>query len=710
MKLFPFLFLLASPLFALEGTILLPDGRPAAGAQVSVVGRSGSARADGAGAFRIEPDPSYPATLVVTGARGEVYPPIAIRTRPAAGVALRLEPAFQESVTVVSGVAPNIDAPPAAAAIVMGQEDLDERQPQHLTDAIEGVAGLDTTEESAAAVPILRGLAGGRTLILVDGARVATERRAGSSGSFIDPFSLASVEVSRGPGSVAYGSDAFGGVIHAVPRDPVPGDPHVRVALRASGGGAPLAAAAGEASFDALGGAALLQLHARNGDDQRAGDGQRTANSSYADGGLALRWIRDAGAGRFRIGLAADRAEDVERPAIDADRVRAAYPEDASERLTASYDLSPRGPWSLVELRGFLGRSRVVTDRETVATGAVERSDVESWDGSVRASAHRGAAGGTLHAGGEIVTRFGLTADSIAIGAGGTSRESSIEDASRHDAALFAVWSRALATDVTFEAGLRGDHLQSRNAGGYFGDVSIEHAAASGHAALTWRAGARVVASVQAARGFREPTLSDRFFRGTTARGFITGNPQLEPETSLQFDGSLRWTGRKTTAAVFLYDYTIDDLVERFREGGDFHFRNSGTARLQGVEVEATAPLGDAVELQLAAAAARGEAGGDPLDEVAPLNAQATLRWSGERGFSFVRVRANDREDDPGPLEVERPGFVTADGSVGWRFRPSIELVAAVENLFDRTRFASADETSALAPGRTWTLAIVGRR
>ncbi len=367
--------------------VLLPDGRPAAGAQVSVIGRSRSVRTDAAGAFRIEPEPSYPATLVVTGARGEVYPPIAIERRPGAAVELRLEPAFRESVTVVSGVAPNIDAPPAAAAIVMGQEDLDERQPQHLTDALEGVAGLEKTEESAAAVPVLRGLAGGRTLLLVDGARVATERRAGSSGSFIDPFSLASVEVSRGPGSVAYGSDAFGGVIHAIPRDPVPGDPHVRYSLRASGGGSPLMAAAGETSLDALGGAALLQIHGRRGGDQRDGDGERTSNSSFADAGFALRWVRDLERGRLRVALAADRADELERPAIDSDRVRASYPEEASERLTLGYDLSP-----IRRLDG--GRDAVAfwAARASSRTARRSRRERSSARTSKRGTARRGSA------------------------------------------------------------------------------------------------------------------------------------------------------------------------------------------------------------------------------------------------------------------------------------------------------------------------------
>ena len=55
-------------------------------------------------------------------------------------------------------------------------------------------------------MPALRGLSSGRTLILIDGARVNSERRVGASATFLDPDILEGVEVARGPGSVAYGS------------------------------------------------------------------------------------------------------------------------------------------------------------------------------------------------------------------------------------------------------------------------------------------------------------------------------------------------------------------------------------------------------------------------------------------------------------------------------------------------------------------------
>ena len=79
---------------------------------------------------------------------------------------------------------------------------------------------MSQSSDAHTAVPSIRGLARGRTLILIDNARVTTERRAGPSATYLNPFFLEAVEISRGPGSVAYGSDAFGGIIHARTRRP----------------------------------------------------------------------------------------------------------------------------------------------------------------------------------------------------------------------------------------------------------------------------------------------------------------------------------------------------------------------------------------------------------------------------------------------------------------------------------------------------------
>ena len=58
---------------------------------------------------------------------------------------------------------------------------------------------------------------------MLDDGRVSAERRAGASASYLNPFALETVEIVRGPGSVAYGSDALGGVVHARTPMPTPG-------------------------------------------------------------------------------------------------------------------------------------------------------------------------------------------------------------------------------------------------------------------------------------------------------------------------------------------------------------------------------------------------------------------------------------------------------------------------------------------------------
>ncbi|MBZ0199227.1 MAG: TonB-dependent receptor plug domain-containing protein, partial [Ignavibacteriaceae bacterium] len=71
--------------------------------------------------------------------------------------------------------------------------------------------------------PILRGMIGRENLILIDGIRVNNSTyRSGPSQYFntIDAASIERVEVVYGPGSVLYGSDALGGVINIITKNP----------------------------------------------------------------------------------------------------------------------------------------------------------------------------------------------------------------------------------------------------------------------------------------------------------------------------------------------------------------------------------------------------------------------------------------------------------------------------------------------------------
>ncbi len=88
---------------------------------------------------------------------------------------------------MTAGAAPTIEATPASGTTIVPKQDIESRQPSNLTQSVENVAGVSSVSEGQAAVPTIRGLARGRSLVLLDGARVSSERRVGSSATYVDP-------------------------------------------------------------------------------------------------------------------------------------------------------------------------------------------------------------------------------------------------------------------------------------------------------------------------------------------------------------------------------------------------------------------------------------------------------------------------------------------------------------------------------------------
>lgn len=684
-----FSLLVALPVFGWESRLLNAQGEPVAGAQVAVVDSEAAARTDSAGRFTFADAPDLPATLIVVGSRGELYPPIHLESLAAE---LRLEEVYRETVTVSSGVTPNTEGTPAAARTVVGGEEIEQTKPQHVVDAVAVLPGVTIRGEGPPAVPVVRGLAGGRTLLMIDDTRIVSERRAGASATFVDPASLGSVEVSRGPGSVAYGSDAIGGVIHLRPRDPIPGTPDYRYDLWSAFGAQSTTSVMAEVSTDVAGGAVLLSLHGRSAGDAEDGRGERIENSQYRDRGAMLRFVRDTSRGRVRLGLMTSIARDVGAPSSDS--ALTIYPDEQQTLFTFAADLHSAGAWDLASIRASAGTSSVTTSRIR-ETGA-ESSTIDANDVSLRMSGERSVGASHVVLGADLVTRFDLEATNA------------IEDADRIDGGVFASWSRPATTFLRLAAGGRADYIVSQNRGGFFGDSERSDVALSGYASATATPIRKVTATLQVASGYREPTLSDRYFRGISGRGLITGNPDLEPERSIQLDGMVRWSSARSRVALYAYDYTIRDLVERYRDGADFFFRNRGEAIVRGLELEAATRIRPQIELLAGAAIARGEdkASGDPLDDIEAPSLNASIRWASRRASAFATGNLYARDDRPGPVEVERPGYADLDLGAGWRFSDRFEVRLVIRNALDRHRYGSPDEAAAFAPGRTIVLGV----
>ena len=718
MRRFSVSFLMLCLWFAATGRAAAFDGRvldkktgaPVAGAEVTIVGLPGSVRTDNEGRFSWKPDPRPPFVVVVILPGGRVAKAIEITTlgQP---VSLSVESVVSEEVLVTAGVAPSIEASLGAAMTMLSRAEVAQRGPANLMQIVENVPGVNQVSEGQAAVPAVRGLARGRTLILIDGSRVTSERRVGPSATFMDPSIVEGVDIARGPGSVAYGSDAFGGVISVRTKRPVM-DGWLADASFTAGGGIPDRRAEGTVSKGFGTGGVLAALHTRTASDYTGPAGD-VLNSGWEDHGALVRAEVRTWGGALTGSWQGDFGRDIERPRNNSNAVRFYYPFENSNRFTVGFDRAQAGPVDLLKLSAFVDAVEQRTDQDRIPTASrardIVRADISANDYQFRATGQKLVGRSRLEFGLDLNGRTNLEAHDILIQydlAGDVVSNVdnlSVESARRTNTAAFFEIDTSVAGRLTAAGGVRLDRISNVNRGGFFGDRTVTNVAAAGYGALAFGPVSNLTFTAQISRGFRDPTLSDRFYRGPNGRGFITGNPDLEPESSVQADFGVRYTKGRVSAAGYAYVYRINDLVERFSPATDFfEFRNRGRASIRGFESEVQADLPHGFSAQVAAQIGRGTLLDDDtqLDDISPDQISATIRKAfGERLSAFVRIAGYADDGRPGPSEVAAPGHTNLDIGATWAPHRRLEIRGAVRNLLDESYFASPDPRFVEAPG-----------
>ncbi len=711
---------LCPALRALEGRLLFPDGTPVAGAQVMILDQPGQSRTDREGRFRWFPDPPVPFEVRVELPGGHDTLHIVVREAvPEGPFEMVVRPLFREDLTVTAGSPTRTGTTPASALDLVTQEELAQSRPSRLIDAIEGIPGVGRISAGHAGVPSIRGLARGRTLILLDGARVISERRVGPSASYLDPFFLDRVEVVRGPGSVAYGSDAFGGVIHALTRRPNPESDYGARFMGSLGYGMPEQSAGLELSRSLESGSVFFLGSLRNYGDYRS-SGVTVDNSAARNRSFLAGTQLQVAAGELSLGWQTDRGHDLGRPTLRSPQLRIFYPEESSDRMNAAFESRPIGGFEQIRIEGSTGRYALITDRERLPSPnqsrQLQRSRISARHFDLRVQAVSPLEWTRLEVGFDVNGRFGLHSENTtrSFDAGnrpaGTHAAASIEDASRINLAPFLSADVTVNSYLSLGAGGRWDQVSSASRGS-LGDFSRIGRALSGYLAIVARPLPPLQLTAQLSRGFREPTLSDRYFQGVSGRGLVHGNPDLAPETSRQWDLSARWSGNDWRWDLFLYRYEIRQLVERFEaQPRRFFFRNRGSALLRGVEMELHRHFGEGLSLGLGGHVARGrtQEDGNPLDDVpAPALTLIVGKALGSRSHLWLHSRVFGRDSGAGPTETSTPGFGTLDLSWSWLFDSRTQLQFLVRNLTDKDYPASPDRWSVPAPGRSLLLTLM---
>jgi vitamin B12 transporter len=144
-----------------------------------------------------------------------VLPPAA-ETRAADPAKSELPPVV---VTATRTEAPLEDV--TTSVTVISEDDLRQRAPQTVADAVRGAPGVDVTEFGSpghSALISLRGSAPDQVLVMLDGVKVNSPTVGQFDFANLTTENLGRIEILRGGGGALYGSEAIGGVINAMTR------------------------------------------------------------------------------------------------------------------------------------------------------------------------------------------------------------------------------------------------------------------------------------------------------------------------------------------------------------------------------------------------------------------------------------------------------------------------------------------------------------
>jgi iron complex outermembrane recepter protein len=131
---------------------------------------------------------------------------------------------LDEVVVTASRVEGKVREAPVTINVV-SQQEMEKVKPRNIEEVLKRIPGVNSSnlggESALTSIRIPTHFTNPYTLVLVDGVPT-TGYGSGSSGSFseINSENIASIEVVKGPGSALYGSNAIGGIINVITKNP----------------------------------------------------------------------------------------------------------------------------------------------------------------------------------------------------------------------------------------------------------------------------------------------------------------------------------------------------------------------------------------------------------------------------------------------------------------------------------------------------------
>ena len=615
----------------------------------------------------------------------------AISSLACGAVAAQETPQLNDIVVTASGFEQQISSAPASISVI-SREELERGHFQNVTDALRDVPGVVVTGGGAGDNGndiSIRGMPSQYTLILVDG-RPQNSRESRPNGSagfeqdWLPPLqAIERIEVVRGPMSTLYGSDAIGGVINVITRkvaDSWHGNIQLDTVLQEDSASGDSRQAnfylSGPLVADRLG----LQLYGRTSerdeDDIENGYEEKSLQSLTARLSLAASDNHDFTA---EAGITEQDRRSLVGRSAPAEGCRGGCTDSIGEYTNSHVALTHSG-------RFDWGTSETFVQRERSEN---QSRDIEITNTTAKTSV-------VIPLGMHMLT-VGASWEEESLEDGTTNQISDRTAVENSQWALFMEDEWMLTNAWALTGGLRLD--DDDNYGSHL----------SPRLYSVWNMTPEWTLKGGVSTGYRSPNLREitpdwgQISRG----GNVYGNPDLEPETSLNKEIALLYgNDAGLNGSLTLFHNDFEDKITRIacpidicnagpnQFGSDPTYRvNIDDAVTQGVEASLSAPLSDTLALTASytftdSEQKSGEYAGEPLTQLPRHQVSATLDWDVSARLSqWAKVSYRGEESQPttGPSQsaIVAPSYTFVDAGIGYQLNDSTTVNAGIYNLFD---------------------------
>lgn len=618
----------------------------------------------------------------------------------------------KEEVVVTATRFPELLTEVPLSGAVVSNITIEEKLAAHITDVVSQTTGVTSLGSGGfSIVPSIRGLARRRTLLMVDGSRISSDRRTGPNASFLNPLDLEKIEIFRSPSSVFYGSDAIGGVMNFLTYNP-PDEDHFRLK-----GNLKYGTVNNEREIHlSLSGARSGWAYYFSARNDQADNYKSPENeiplSFYNQSNLTGKIIKYSRNREITTSFILARGRDIGKPAINSSSKPTWYPRENHNLFQLNWKEKSLGPRVDLTFHFYLNPNFLETSTDSIKNNIKTQESfarTESTDyGAQLSLEYKYSSKIRITGGADFYGRAGCKAYNLYKNLNNIGQITEIKeeypyiDGNRKDAGLFFSFDYLGVKKLDLTGGLRLDFLNSSaKTGGE--NLTTNKIALTGFMAVSYRLFNPLTIFANLSRAYRTPDINEKFYTGITGRGFIIANPELKNEAGQNFEAGLKFTGKRVFFGFYAFRYSIDNLIERFLIGNQLYtYGNVEKGILKGLEAEWDwVPFrGFSIFGNYHLYDGQSKITGNPLNDIPPQRLVLGSRiWLDKFNLELNAV-FQDKKDNPGPAEIAIPSYELFNLKITYELNRYMNCYLRLNNILNKFYLARPDPDSREEPGR----------